>query len=143
MWMGLEFTKPGMNMALPALRDESGNKPTSIEEKRQMLMDHAIPLPPCDPCDDYMFKPAGHFHKSISYNIIPPSIWDQALKTSPWPDRIGPAALILLGGWDPERITTLVRACTRVGVRIGNGNLREAQSSQTLAKLTIVISSHI
>jgi hypothetical protein len=45
-WRALEFTKPAMNMALPALRDESGNTATSIEEKRQMLMDHAFPLPP-------------------------------------------------------------------------------------------------
>jgi hypothetical protein len=55
-----------MNMALPALRDESGNTASSIEEKRQMLMDYAFPLPPSDPCDDYIFKAAGHFHKSIS-----------------------------------------------------------------------------
>jgi hypothetical protein len=65
-WRAWEFTKPAMNMALPALRDESSNTATSIEEKHQMLMDHAFPLPPSDPCDDYIFKPACHFHKSIS-----------------------------------------------------------------------------
>jgi hypothetical protein len=48
-----------MNMALPALRDGSGNTATSIEEKRLMMIDHAFPLPPSDPCDDYTFKPAG------------------------------------------------------------------------------------
>jgi hypothetical protein len=29
-WRALEFTKPAMNMALPALQDESGNTATSI-----------------------------------------------------------------------------------------------------------------
>jgi hypothetical protein len=95
-WRALEFTKPAMNLALPAHRDESGNIATSIEENRQMLMDHAFPLPPSDPCDDYIFKPAGHFHKSISREIIAASIWGQASKKSPGPDGIGPAALKLL-----------------------------------------------
>jgi hypothetical protein len=96
-WRALEFTKPAMNMALPVLRDESGNIATSIEEKRQMLMDHAFPLPPSDMCDDYIFKPAGHFHKSISREIIAASIWGQASKKSPGPDGIGPAALNFSG----------------------------------------------
>jgi hypothetical protein len=96
-WRALEFTKPAMNMALPALRDESGNTATSIEEKRQMLMAHAFPLPPSDPCDDDIFKPAGHFHKSISREIIAASIWGQASKKSPGPDGIGHAALKLFG----------------------------------------------
>jgi hypothetical protein len=85
-----------MNMALPALRDESGNIATSIEEKRQILMDHAFPLPPSDLCDDYIFRPAGHFHKSISREIIDASIRGQASKKSPGPDGLGPAALKLL-----------------------------------------------
>jgi hypothetical protein len=92
-WRALEFTKPAMNIAQPALRDESGNTATSIVEKRQMLIDHAFPLPPSDPCDDYIFKPRGHFHKSISREIIAPSIWGQASKESPGPDGIRPAAL--------------------------------------------------
>jgi hypothetical protein len=112
----LEFTKPAINMALPALRDESGNTATSIEEKRQMLMDHALPLPPSDLCDDDIFKPPGHFHKSISRTIVAASIWGQASNKSPWPDGIGPAALKLLCGWDPERIIVLFRACTRAGL---------------------------
>jgi hypothetical protein len=115
-WRALEFTKPAMNMALPAPRFESGNTATSIEGKRQMLMDHAFPLPPSDPCDDYIFKPAGHFHKSISPEIIAASIWGQASKKSPGPDGIGPAALKLLWGWDPERIRALFTACTRAGL---------------------------
>jgi hypothetical protein len=77
-WRALEFTKPAMNMAHPTLRDESGNTATSIEEKRQMLIDHAFPLPPSDPCNEYIFKPAGHFHKSISREIIAASVWGQA-----------------------------------------------------------------
>jgi hypothetical protein len=112
-WRALEFTKPAMNMALPALRDESGNTATSIEEIRQMMMDHAFPLPPSDPCDDYIFQPAGHFHKSISREMIAASIWGQASKKSPGPDGIGPAALKLLWSWGPERITARFRACTR------------------------------
>jgi hypothetical protein len=87
-WRALEFTKPAMNMALPALRDESGNTATSIDEKRQMMMDHAFPLPPSDLCDDYIFKPASHFNKSISREMIAASIWGQASKKSPGPDGI-------------------------------------------------------
>jgi hypothetical protein len=96
-WRALDFTKPAMNMALPALRDESGNTPTSTEAKRPMLMDHALPLPPSDPCNDYIFKPAGHFHKSISREMIAASLWGQASKKSPGPDGIGPAALNFSG----------------------------------------------
>jgi hypothetical protein len=105
-----------MNMALPVLRDESDNIVTSIEEKRQMLMDHASPLPPSDRCDDYILKPAGHFHKSISGEIIAVSIWVPASKNSPGPDGIGPAVLKPLWGWDPEQITALFRAYTPAGL---------------------------
>jgi hypothetical protein len=79
-------------------------------------MDHAFPLPPSDPCDDYIFKPADHFHKSISREIIAASIWGQASNKSPGPDGIGPAAMKLLWGWDSRRITALFRACTRASL---------------------------
>jgi hypothetical protein len=99
----LEFTKPAMNMALPALRQESDNIATSIEENRQMLIDHALLYLPSDPCDDYIFKPTGHFHKSISHEILAASIWGQASKQSPNPDGIGPAALKILWGGTRNR----------------------------------------
>jgi hypothetical protein len=89
---------------------------TSIEEQRQMLMDLAFPLPPSDPCDDYLINPAGHFHKSIARAMIAASIWGQASDKSPGPDGIGPAILKLLWSWDPERITAPLRACTRAGI---------------------------
>jgi hypothetical protein len=50
-WRALEFTKLEMNMVLPTLRNEFTNIATSIEEQRQMLMAHAIPLPSSDPCN--------------------------------------------------------------------------------------------
>jgi hypothetical protein len=115
-WRALEFTKPIMNMALPALQDESGNIATSIEEKYQMLMDHVIPVLPSDLCDNCFFNPAGHFHKSISCEIIVVCIWGQASKKSPGLDGIEPAGLKPLWGWDPEWITALFRACTRDGI---------------------------
>jgi hypothetical protein len=132
-----------MNMALPALQDESGNTATSIEEKSQMLMDHVFPLQPSDPCDEYIFKPAGHFHKSISREMIAASIWGQASKRSPGPDGIGPAALKLRWTWDPERITALFRACTRAGLPQRMWKLARGAVIASLAKMTIVRSNHI
>jgi hypothetical protein len=69
-----------MNIALQVLHDETGNTATSIEEKRQMLLDHAFPMPPSDPSNEYIFKPAGHFHKTITNTMIASSIWGQASK---------------------------------------------------------------
>jgi hypothetical protein len=63
-----------MNMVLPVLPDESGYIAMPIEEQCQMLMDHEVPLPPSDPCDDYIFKSAGDFHKSISGKIFADTI---------------------------------------------------------------------
>jgi hypothetical protein len=79
-------------------------------------MDHAFPLPPSDPCDNYIFKPADHFHKSISREIIAASIWGQASKKSPAPDAIGPATQKLLWSWDSDRMTALCNTCTRAGL---------------------------
>jgi hypothetical protein len=107
-WKALEFTKPAMNIALPVFYDETGNTATSIEEKRQMLLEHAFQMQPSDPSNEYIFKPAGHFHKTITNTMIASSIWGQASKKSPGPDGIGPAALRLLWTWDPERITYVV-----------------------------------
>jgi hypothetical protein len=112
-WRALEFTKAAMNMALPARRDESDNIVTSIEDTRQMLKVHAVPLPPSHLCDDYIFKPGGHFQKSISCEIIVATIWGQAWKKSRGLDGIGPAALKPLCGWDPERTTALFGVCMR------------------------------
>jgi hypothetical protein len=61
-----------------------------------MLMDHEFFLPPSDPWDDYIFKLAGHFHKSIFREIIVTTIGGQASNKSPAPDGIGPTTLKLL-----------------------------------------------
>jgi hypothetical protein len=73
-WKALEFTKPTMNIALPVLHDDIGNTAISIEEERQMLMDHAFPKPPRDDSNEYLFKPAGYYHKGITSEKVGASI---------------------------------------------------------------------
>jgi hypothetical protein len=115
-WKALEFTKRAINIALLVLHDKTGNTGTSIEQKRQTLLDHAFPMPPSDPSNEYIFKPAGHFHKMLTNTMIALSIWGQATKNLPGRDGIGPAGLRLLRTWGPGRITALFRACIQVGI---------------------------
>ena len=88
----------------------------SHADKATMLTDISPPPPTPHDGDEGSKGPPGVAYMALDERLVAGAFRGTNKKKSLGPDGIGPLAISCVHGWDPRRITALIRAHIRLGV---------------------------
>ena len=90
----------------------------SHADKAAMLMEISFPSPTPYDGDEGEEGPPGVAYLAVDERLVADAFRGTNKKKGPGPDGIGPLAISCVHGWDPRRITALIRAHIRLGVHL-------------------------
>jgi len=112
-WRAARYANPQAGTTVEALTDREGKQANTSLEKEELL--RCKSFPPNDDVQYYQLPPAGSAHTRVTEQAVERSLFSQAVKKAPGPDKLSFGAIQLLTQWDKERIVRLTKAAIRTG----------------------------